>query len=1385
MRKFYLYYILFSLAWFAEQAGANFISNKVGSTNINLLNSNITNTSIKITVDGYEFIEVEDGLYEINIDGGIPLLEKGAPNLPALKTSIIIPDNSNMSINIIDYEYEEISGINIAPSKGNLLRNVNPVDISYEYGKEYTSNSFYPNSLTEMREPYILRDLRGQGILIYPFQYNPVSKVLRVYSDITIEVVEDIQLNRTSKNQLLRKSNTVKQSSEFKNIYDNLFINSRNDLRFEYLADQGNMLVISYDSFIEHVQPLVEWKNKKGILTEIVSIADIGSNVEQIKDYISDYYYSNGLTYLLLVGDVAQIPTPIINGASADPSYGFINGDDSFAEVIVGRISAQTPSHVITQVQRIIDYEKNPPNVNHLNKALGIGSNQGPGYAGLTDAAFNDLLWNDFLSDFTYTEFDSVYDGFGGSLELGVSLINEGAGLINYTGHAGSTGWGNGAPLGVNDVQNLTNTNKLPFIITVGCNPGEFNTVDECFCESWMRSTDEDGNPIGAVGHLGSTISQSWEPPMHGQWAMNSILTESYNNNISRTFGGIVVNGCMHMNEAQGANGINETNHWTLFGDPSLMVRTDIPEDIDVEFNNVINVGQQELVLDVGIDGAVAALSSNGELLTYAISNGGVAILDLTNVSNSPGEFDLTITAFNRYAYEETLSVMSTDGAYLVYNDIELVFDSSFNQIFEYGDEIEMNLVVENIGNLNASDINVQVSSDDEYITIVDDSSFISSAIMNEYAYTENTIGFLISNNVPDNHVAYFSAILSSQDLEFQINFSIDIHAPVFEIQNPIISDEDMNGVWDPGELATITVDLLNTGSAPFSQYPGAVISTSSEFVNVLSDENANTFFGIGANDTYQGTFIVQSAENTPLNSEISFNISWGYSSTSPCEENCVNQANLEYSTIIGHPLIAIWDPTDNHVSGNKLTEFLDLYNPGSYDYFTGDQIPTFENYSTVFLFLGVFGFGNHILAENETSELISLLENGGKIYMEGTDTWHFNPQTSLHDWFGVEGIPEAPLADGDLGNIIGTEGSFTDGMAFEYMGENSFVDRLLPSGGVSILQNVDPAYVTAVAYEDQNIYYRTIASTHQLGGLEGTQFDDYINGIFEFFNDGSGIEQPECLLGDINSDNLFNITDVVRLINIIVNIGPDPSEYELCSSDINEDNLLNILDIVSLVNIILDIDRSYSLTHHHNIEDIIDSVTLEVNSNSLKIITDGVVQGIQLIVESNDEHLDVNKSLNLDVVYNKVDNIHYMIFYSPIGDYLDVGEHLLFRSDEEYKVHENIVSNTINTSVYVDSKVNLLQPDIFKLGKNYPNPFNPTTKFEIDLGLSENIQLIIYDINGRKIKELANGYYEYGTHQFTWDSTDDNGNLVSSGMYIYSLISKNQILSEKMLLMK
>ena len=94
----------------------------------------------------------------------------------------------------------------------------------------------------------------------------------------------------------------------------------------------------------------------------------------------------------MLVGDVAQIPTPIINGASSDPSFGFIDGNDSFAEVIVGRFSANNPGELQTQIDRTLNYEQNPTNTDYLNKALGIASAQGPGYGGLSDDDFNDLL---------------------------------------------------------------------------------------------------------------------------------------------------------------------------------------------------------------------------------------------------------------------------------------------------------------------------------------------------------------------------------------------------------------------------------------------------------------------------------------------------------------------------------------------------------------------------------------------------------------------------------------------------------------------------------------------------------------------------------------------------------------------------------------------------------------------------------------------------------------------------------------------------------------------------------------------------------------------------------------------------------------------------------
>ena len=108
----------------------------------------------------------------------------GSPDLHKLSTSIIIPDYSEMKVEIIDFEYTEVQNINIAPSKGNITRDINPAPITYQFSDVYKNNNFFPENIISIGEPYILRDFRGTAVQFSPIQYNPEREVLRVYTSI-------------------------------------------------------------------------------------------------------------------------------------------------------------------------------------------------------------------------------------------------------------------------------------------------------------------------------------------------------------------------------------------------------------------------------------------------------------------------------------------------------------------------------------------------------------------------------------------------------------------------------------------------------------------------------------------------------------------------------------------------------------------------------------------------------------------------------------------------------------------------------------------------------------------------------------------------------------------------------------------------------------------------------------------------------------------------------------------------------------------------------------------------------------------------------------------------------------------------------------------------
>ena len=608
--------------------------------------------SVKINGNDYSVIKIGR---ESN------LLLEGKPDIPWICRSILIPDTAKMNINIVSSSYEVYDNVLIAPSKGNILRTVNPDDVPYVFDEIYNINAWFPSEIASLREPYILRDYRGQVVEIYPIQYNPVTKQMRFYYDIIVEVYPN---GIDNINTIYREELPEKVDADFKSIYQNHFINF-NLGRYTPVEEQGNMLIITYDAFWDAMVPFYEWKNYRGIPTEMVSVSTIG-NANAIKDYIAQYYNTKGLTFVLLVGDAAQVPPYMYGGSASDPSNTYVVGSDHYPDLFIGRFSAENVDQVTTQVERSVEYERDPQiDAEWYHKGVGIASSQGPGDDGEYDYQHIRNIRTQLLA-YTYTYVDELYDGSQGGDDapgnptpaMVAVAVDNGRSIINYCGHGSTTSWGSSG-FSNSNVNNLVNDNMLPFVHSVACVNGAFPSTT-CFAEAWMRATNN-GEPTGAIGAFMSTISQSWNPPMEGQDEFNNLLVQSYTDNIKVTLGGLTAHGCMSMNDKYGSSGTSETDYWTLFGDPSLQIRTDVPSEMTIAHDTNIDIQTWSLGVTVtGIKGALCALSRNNELFGSAYTDeNGYALIQLDEPVVGQEPLDLVVTAYNKIPYTAEILINS------------------------------------------------------------------------------------------------------------------------------------------------------------------------------------------------------------------------------------------------------------------------------------------------------------------------------------------------------------------------------------------------------------------------------------------------------------------------------------------------------------------------------------------------------------------------------------------------------------------------------------------------------------------------------------------------------------------------------------------------------
>ena len=93
--------------------------------------------------------------------------------------------------------------------------------------------------------------------------------------------------------------------------------------------------------------------------------------------------------------------------------------------------------------------------------------------------------------------------------------------------------------------------------------------------------------------------------------------------------------------------------------------------------------------------------------------------------------------------------------------------------------------------------------------------------------------------------------------------------------------------------------------------------------------------------------------------------------------------------------------------------------------------------------------------------------------------------------------------------------------------------------------------------------------------------------------------------------------------------------------------------------------------------------------------------------------------------------------------------------------------------------------PSQYVLKQNYPNPFNPNTKIEFNIPMMEQVNISIYNLEGRLVKTLVDQVMNSGNHIVNWDGRNDIGSKVSTGMYIYQLKTNSVNMTRRMTFIK
>ncbi len=1021
----------------------------------------------------------------LSVNGYVNNQQFGSPEVPVYRKLIELPAGAGVSIRIEGYEVKEYSldefGYQqlLYPSQPPRSKSIDEHDLVMNQ-KAYEQNGYPSSELVTVDELGTMRGSHIARLNISPVQYNPVLNTIRVYENIEFS----LHFVNADFGQTMERKKALK-SPWFNGLNRHLLNRIQVDERENFTRYPVTYVIVSDRMFESQLEEFIAWKTKKGftVVEAYTDMPEVGNTTASIKAYLESLYDAGTAenpapSFVLFVGDIQQVPTWNNGDGVTDRNYVEYTGD-LFPEIFYGRFSAQTTAQLQPMIDKTLQYEEyTMPDPSYLDEVVIVAGVDGSHGYNWGNGQVNYGTINYFNNNHGITAHAFLYPASGSQSAQIRQHVSDGVTFSNYSAHCSPDGWADPSFV-KSHIPALQNADKYGFMLSNCCSSSEYQ-LDECFSEAIVRAPGK-----GTVGHAGGSNSTYWDEDYYFAVGVGAIteVPPAYEETGPGAFDGlfhthgevfaewyttqsqVIFTGNMAVTEGSPGMAQYYWDIYNLIGDPSLMVYFSEPPVMVVSHPSFLPLGSASIEVSTVPYGYIG-FSIEGQLFGSGIADEyGQAFIQLDPIT-MPGIADLVVTAQNYQPYSGTVIVSAPDGPYVIYHS-HAIQDEDGNAQADFGEAVQLDMTMENVGNGLASAVNVTISSDSPFVTITDNVADFGDIDGNETAFVANAFAFEVHNNVPDKHPIRFNLMSESQSKEIWSSyFTIQAHAPNVTLQSFTVADEGGDGNIEPGETAVLSVFVQNTGSSSLYEL---VSQLSCNNPSMLINTEPLAFELLESGQVLQMDFAVMASPDITDGSTVLFDLQ----TIGNNDYNAVNNFSLTVGQI---PVLVL--NLANSPSMEAMQSCFNTLNVGNE--LVAGMPADLTLYKSVFVCLGIYP-DNYVLSTSDGQKLANYLDQGGRVYMEGGDTWAYDNQTPAHSYFKINGLQDG---SGDLSSIVGMDGTVAQGMEFDYNGRNSYIDQIAAEvGGKLMFNNSAPSYGVAVSYSNDT--YRTIGASFEFAGLQ------------------------------------------------------------------------------------------------------------------------------------------------------------------------------------------------------------------------------------------------------------------------------------------------------------